>query len=99
MQECRSQNSLQWLYDYELKLSSTTQECYHRCSKEWVISRFQAVFNKFTGSRGKSGSNDANAEYLAVLRNIMDNHKFQPSENAYIMSLYGMEVIDCGVQY
>ena len=32
------------------------------------------VFNKFTGSRGKSGSNDANAEYLAVLRNIMDNH-------------------------
>ena len=40
------------------------------------------VFNKFTGSRGKSGSNDANAEYLAVLRNIMDNHNvhFQMSE-------------------
>lgn len=68
------------------------------------------VFNKFTGSRGKSGSNDANAEYLAVLRNIMDNHNvhFQISELgkvdaggggtiAYIMSLYGMEVIDCGV--
>ncbi len=68
------------------------------------------VFNKFTGSRGKSGSNDANAEYLAVLRNIMDNHDvhFQMSELgkvdaggggtiAYIMSLYGMEVIDCGV--
>ena len=68
------------------------------------------VFNKFTGSRGKSGSNDANAEYLAVLRNIMDNHnvRFQMSELgkvdaggggtiAYIMSLYGMEVIDCGV--
>ena len=68
------------------------------------------VFNKFTGSRGKSGSNDANAEYLAVLRNIMDNHNvhFQMSELgkvdaggggtiAYIMSLYGMEVIDCGV--
>ena len=67
------------------------------------------VFNKFTGSRGKSGSNDANAEYLAVLRNIMDNHNvhFQMSELgkvdaggggtiAYIMSLYGMEVIDCG---
>ena len=65
------------------------------------------VFNKFTGSRGKSGSNDANAEYLAVL---MDNHNvhFQMSELgkvdaggggtiAYIMSLYGMEVIDCGV--
>lgn len=68
------------------------------------------VFNKFTGSRGKSGSNDANAEYLAVLRNIMDNYNvhFQMSELgkvdaggggtiAYIMSLYGMEVIDCGV--
>ena len=68
------------------------------------------VFNKFTGSRGKSGSNDANAEYLAVLRNLMDNHNvhFQMSELgkvdaggggtiAYIMSLYGMEVIDCGV--
>lgn len=68
------------------------------------------VFNKFTGSRGKSGSNDANAEYLAILRNIMDNHNvhFQMSELgkvdaggggtiAYIMSLYGMEVIDCGV--
>ena len=68
------------------------------------------VFNKFTGSRGKSGSNDANAEYLAVLRNIMDNHNvhFQMSELgkvdaggggtiAYIMSLYGMEVIDSGV--
>ena len=68
------------------------------------------VFNKFTGSRGKSGSNDANAEYLAVLRNIMDNNNvhFQMSELgkvdaggggtiAYIMSLYGMEVIDCGV--
>ena len=68
------------------------------------------VFNKFTGRGGKSGSNDANAEYLAVLRNIMDNHNvhFQMSELgkvdaggggtiAYIMSLYGMEVIDCGV--
>ena len=68
------------------------------------------VFNKFTGSRGKSGSNDANAEYLAVLRNIMDNHNvhFQMSELgkvdaggggtiAYIAALYGMEVIDSGV--
>lgn len=68
------------------------------------------VFNKFTGSRGKSGSNDANAEYIAELRKIMDNHKvrFQTAELgrvdlggggtiAYIMSLYGMQVIDCGV--
>lgn len=68
------------------------------------------VFNKFTGARGKSGSNDANAEYLAALRKIMDenNVQFQLAELgkvdkggggtiAYILSLYGMEVIDCGV--
>ena len=68
------------------------------------------VFSKFTGSRGKSGSNDANAEYLGVLRKIMDDNNvhYQTAELgkvdiggggtiAYIMSLYGMEVIDCGV--
>lgn len=68
------------------------------------------VFSKFTGSRGKSGSNDANAEYMAVLRKIMDDNKvnYQTAELgkvdiggggtiAYILSLYGMEVIDCGV--
>lgn len=68
------------------------------------------VFCKFTGSRGKSGSNDANAEYLATLRKIMDdnNVNYQMAELgkvdiggggtiAYILSLYGMEVIDCGV--
>ena len=68
------------------------------------------VFNKFTGARGKSGSNDANAEYLAELRRIMDeNHvHYQLAELgkvdlggggtiAYIMSLYGMQVIDSGV--
>jgi aspartyl aminopeptidase len=68
------------------------------------------VFNKFTGSRGKSGSNDANAEYLADIRRIMDEDKvcYQTAELgkvdvggggtiAYILSLYGMEVVDCGV--
>jgi len=68
------------------------------------------VFNKFTGSRGKSGSNDANAEYVAYIRNIMDQSKvnFQTAELgrvdlggggtiAYILALYGMNVIDCGV--
>lgn len=68
------------------------------------------VFSKFTGSRGKSGSNDANAEYIARIRNMMDNNAvcFQTAELgkvdvggggtiAYILSLYGMEVIDCGV--
>ena len=64
------------------------------------------VFNKYTGSRGKSGSNDANAEY----RNIMDKNEvsFQTSELgkvdqggggtiAYILAKYGMNVIDSGV--
>ena len=68
------------------------------------------VFNKFTGSRGKSGSNDANAEYVAMIRKIMDDADvtFQTAELgkvdlggggtiAYILSLYGMNVIDCGV--
>ena len=68
------------------------------------------VFNKYTGSRGKGGSNDANAEYFAKLRNIMDNNEvaFQTSELgkvdqggggtiAYILANYGMEVIDSGV--
>lgn len=67
-------------------------------------------FNKFTGSRGKSGSNDANAEYLGQIRRIMADNKvkIQFSELgrvdlggggtiAYIMALYGMEVIDSGV--
>jgi aspartyl aminopeptidase len=68
------------------------------------------VFSKFTGSRGKSGSNDANAEYIARIRKMMDDADvtFQTAELgkvdiggggtiAYILSLYGMEVIDCGV--
>ncbi len=68
------------------------------------------VFSKFTGSRGKSGSNDANAEYIARIRNMMDDNNicYQTAELgkvdvggggtiAYILSLYGMEVIDCGV--
>ena len=67
-------------------------------------------FNKFTGSRGKSGSNDANAEFMAKLRRIMDENKvcWQTAELgrvdlggggtiAYICALYGMEVIDSGV--
>ncbi len=68
------------------------------------------VFNKFTGARGKSGSNDANAEYIGKLRKIMDDNgvAFQTAELgkvdiggggtiAYILSLYGMNVIDSGV--
>ena len=68
------------------------------------------VFNKYTGSRGKSGCNDAMPEYIAWLRKIMDenNVNFQTSELgrvdqggggtiAYILGNYNMNVIDCGV--
>lgn len=68
------------------------------------------VFNKYTGSRGKGGCNDANAEYMAELRNIMEkeNVAYQTAELgkvdqggggtiAYILAQYDMQVIDCGV--
>ena len=68
------------------------------------------VFNKFTGARGKSGSNDANAEYIGIIRKVLDDAKvnFQTAELgkvdvggggtiAYILALYGMNVIDSGV--
>ena len=68
------------------------------------------VINKYTGARGKSGSNDANAEYVAKVRKIFDDHEvaFQTAELgkvdfggggtiAYIAALYGMDVIDSGV--
>ena len=67
-------------------------------------------YNKFTGARGKSGSNDANAEFIGRLRKIMDDNgvNWQTAELgkvdvggggtiAYICALYGMEVIDSGV--
>lgn len=68
------------------------------------------TFNKYTGSRGKGGSNDANPEYIAKLRKIMEDNQvaFQTAELgkvdqggggtiAYILANYNMEVIDCGV--
>ena len=68
------------------------------------------VFNKYTGARGKSGSNDAGAEYVAQIRAIMDNNdvSFQTAELgkvdeggggtiAYILGNYNMQVIDSGV--
>lgn len=68
------------------------------------------TFNKYTGSRGKGGSNDANPEYIAQLRNILAKHNvaYQTAELgrvdvggggtiAYILANYGMEVIDSGV--
>jgi len=68
------------------------------------------VFNKYIGSRGKGGCNDANPEYIAELRAIMEKHgvSWQTAELgkvdqggggtiAYILAEYGMQVIDCGV--
>ena len=68
------------------------------------------AFCKYTGSSGKSGSNDANAEYIAKLRNILDNNNitYQFTEMgkidqggggtiAYILANYNVEVIDCGL--
>ena len=68
------------------------------------------VFNKYSGSAGKAGANDANAEYMAELRNIMESQNvlFQTAELgavdqggggtiAHIMAEYGMDVIDCGI--
>lgn len=68
------------------------------------------VFNKYTGARGKVGCNDANPEYIAWLRNIMEENDvvYQTAELgkvdqggggtiAYILAEYNMEVIDCGV--
>jgi aspartyl aminopeptidase len=68
------------------------------------------VLCKYTGSRGKSGSNDASAEFIGELRRIFEkkNVDFQTAELgkvdqggggtiAYILANYGMDVIDCGV--
>lgn len=68
------------------------------------------VFNKYTGARGKGGCNDANPEYIAQIRSIMDkyNVSWQTSELgkvdqggggtiAYILAEYDMQVIDCGI--
>lgn len=97
-------------------LSSDVSAAYDSAYSEAFEKRNSAYFgkglvlNKYTGSRGKSGSNDANAEYLAQLRRIFDNNKvaFQTAELgkvdyggggtiAYIAALYGMEVVDSGV--
>lgn len=68
------------------------------------------AFNKFSGTGGKSGGNDANAEYMAELRQIMDKHNviIQTAELgavdmggggtiAHLMADYGMDVVDCGI--
>ena len=71
---------------------------------------YGVVLNKYTGSRGKSGASDANAEFMAYVRNILEenNIKYQVSELgkvdiggggtiAYILADKGIEVVDCGI--
>ncbi len=101
---------------YSKMLSSDVSAAYDPMFAELFEKRSSAffskglVFNKFTGSRGKSGSNDANAEYLAEIRRALDKDgaAYQFAELgrvdaggggtiAYIMANYGMEVIDSGV--
>lgn len=101
---------------YSKMLSSDVSAAYDPMFSEAFEKRSSAffskglVFNKFTGSRGKSGSNDANAEYLAKIRKALDKDEvaYQFAELgkvdvggggtiAYIMANYGMEVIDSGV--
>ncbi len=78
--------------------------------KNAALMGYGVCYNKFTGSRGKSGSNDANAEFIGRLRKVMDDAavNWQTAELgkvdvggggtiAYICALYGMEVIDSGV--
>ena len=82
--------------------------CFEKKNAAWIGGGM--CFNKFTGARGKSGSNDANAEYIAHIRKIFDDKKivWQTAELgkvdvggggtiAYILALYGMNVIDSGV--
>ena len=78
--------------------------------KNAALLGYGVCFNKYTGSRGKSGSSDANAEFMAAIRRVMADAKvaFQTSEIgkvdaggggtiAYLCAKYGMNVIDCGV--
>lgn len=84
------------------------EEVYEKKNAAYLA--YGPVFNKYTGKGGKSGSNDANPEYIAALRRIMKNAgvNYQTAELgkidvggggtiAYLMAVYGMEVIDSGV--
>ncbi|MFI3174662.1 MAG: aminopeptidase [Bacillota bacterium] len=83
-------------------------ECFE--SKNTAFLGSGLIFNKYKGVRGKSGANDANPEFIAKLRNVMDeaNVTWQTSESgavdvgggntiSFLMARYGMQVIDSGV--
>ncbi len=101
-------NSLMLSSDVSSAYDSLYSEVFDK--KNTAFTGRGVVFNKFTGARGKSGSNDANPEFIAQIRNILDceNITFQTAELgkvdrggggtiAYILANYGMNVIDCGV--
>lgn len=113
---CESELKVRRAFQNSKMLSSDVSAAYDPMYAEVFEKRSSAffgkglVFNKFTGARGKSGSNDANAEYLAQLRKVLDENSvaYQFAEMgkvdaggggtiAYIMANYGMEVIDSGV--
>lgn len=113
---CYSDLALRRTFRNSSMLSSDVSACYDPAYAECFEKKNAAylgrgiVLNKFTGARGKSGSNDANAEYVAEVRRIFDDHQvaFQTAELgkvdvggggtiAYIAALYGMNVIDSGV--
>lgn len=94
--------------DVSAAFDPSYRSCFELRNAAWLGAGM--VFNKFTGSRGKSGSNDANAEYMAHMRQIMEEKgiAYQTAELgkvdvggggtiAYILALYGMNVIDSGV--
>lgn len=94
--------------DVSAAYDPTYASCFEKKNAAWLGAGM--CFNKFTGARGKSGSNDANAEYIAHLRKILDDKgvTWQTAELgkvdvggggtiAYILALYGMNVIDSGV--
>lgn len=97
-------------------LSSDVSAAYDPMFEEYYEKKNSAylangiVFNKYSGSAGKSGGNDANPEFMAQLRWIMEKYRvvMQTAELgavdrggggtiAYLMADYGMEVIDCGI--
>ncbi len=116
LEGCESDLKLRRTLANSRMLSSDVSAAYDPMFAECFEKRSSAffgkglVFNKFTGSRGKGGSNDANAEYLAKIRKMMDDSQvgYQYAELgkvdvggggtiAYIMANYGMNVIDSGV--
>ena len=109
-------NLLEKIFCFSKMLSSDVDAGYDPLYAS-VSDRYNAGFlgkgislNKYTGARGKSGSSDANAEYVAWVRNMLEEHeiKYQVAELgkvdiggggtiAYIIANKGADVIDCGV--